>query len=370
MLSRWPARMTVMVLLSSSLAWAASAPQSPPSRVTPRPAPAPARPSAPPAAAVPADDIAILDRFSAALNRVARTARPSVVSVQTVTGGPAGRRVQASGSGVIFDARGHVVTSHHVIQGASRINVMLADGREFQAELLGADPKTDVAVLRTGATRVAPARFGDSSRVDVGQLVLAIGSPFRLSQTVSHGIVSATGRADLDIDGMEYQNFIQTDAPTNPGNSGGALVNARGEVIGINTAIASGSGQFAGVAFATPSNTVVWAARRIISGQPLVRGYLGIAMRPLLPDVAEWAGLLDTDGVVIERVTPNSPAARAGLRAGDIVLQIGSARVIAGAQLRSLIAETPPGSRVIVTTWREGQRVGIEVTLGQQPRES
>jgi len=314
-----------------------------------------------------ADDIAFLDRVSSALSRVARIARPSVVSVQTRIG--SGNRPQrASGSGVVFDSRGHIVTSSHVIEGATQIDAVLADGRRLRAEMVGRDPKTDVAVLRISATKLTPARFADSSRVEVGNLVLAIGSPFRLSQTVSHGIVSATGRTNLDIEGMEYQNFIQTDAPTNPGNSGGALVNTRGEVIGINTAIA-GSGNFSGVAFATPSNTVSWAAKRIISGRPLVRGYLGIAITPLFPEVAERIGLGSAQGAFIDSVTPDSPAAKAGLRAEDVIVQLNGAPVGDVGQLQTLIAELTPGSRSTITIWRDGQQRRVEVVAGEQPRD-
>lgn len=315
-----------------------------------------------------AEDIALLDRFSAAMSRVARIARPSVVSVQTVMGSAGGRQRQASGSGVIFDSRGHIVTSSHVLQGARQIHVILADGRRVRAELVGRDPKTDVAVLRINATKIIPARFADSSKVEVGNLALAIGSPFRLSQTVSHGIVSATGRSNLDIEGMEYQNFIQTDASTNPGNSGGALVNTRGEVIGINTAIA-GDGNFAGVAFATPSNTVVWAARRIISGQPLVRGYLGISITPLFPEVADRLGLGTAQGVFIEEVMPNGPAARSGLRAEDVVLEVNGVRVVDSGQLQALIAELSPGEQASLAIWREGRQQVLEVVPGEQPEE-
>lgn len=345
-------------------------------RTTPERGPAVPRTAVPTQAVAPAgaeapataEDFAILDRFSQAVSRVARIARPSVVSVQTVIGSSGGRRRQASGSGVILDARGHIVTSNHVLEGASQIHVVLADGRRVRAELVGSDPKTDVAVLRVNAAKVVPAKFADSSRVEVGNLVLAIGSPFRLSQTVSHGIVSATGRTNLDIEGIEFQNFIQTDASTNPGNSGGALVNTRGEVIGINTAIA-GDGNFAGVAFATPSNTVMWAARRIISGQPLVRGYVGIGIRPLFPEVADRLGLSTTQGVFIEEVVPDSPAARGGLRPEDVVLQLNGTQVAESGQLQALIAELTPGERASMTIWRDGQRRKIEVVAGEQPED-
>jgi S1-C subfamily serine protease len=203
--------------------------------------------------------------------------------------------------------------------------------------------------------------------VEVGHLVLAIGSPFMLAQTVTHGIVSATGRGDLDIEGIDYQSFIQTDAPTNPGNSGGALVNTRGEVIGINTAIATGSGQFSGVAFATPSNTVLWAARGLISGRPLVRGYLGVAIRSLPSELATRLGLTSTEGVVIDEVTPDSPAQRGGLRAEDIVLEIDGRNVVDRAQFRMMIAELTPGTRHTFTILRGGERRSVSVTLGQQP---
>ena len=322
---------------------------------------APEKAPAQPAAS--AQDELGLDALSNALTRVARTAKPSVVSVQTRTG-----RQKSAGSGVVFDARGHVVTSFHVIDGASQVEVVLADGRKFTAQVVGTDPKTDVAVLRIQATHLTPGRFADSARVEVGNLVLAIGSPFMLSQTVSHGIVSATGRSDVDVTGMVYQNFIQTDAPTNPGNSGGALVNTHGEVIGINTAIATESGQFSGVAFATPSNTVTWVAKRIISGQPLARGYLGVSIGALASEVAQRLGLIGAEGVLIEQVTPNSPAERAGLRPDDVILQIDGIKVSDRGQFQTLVAELGPGGRTVMTIWRDGRQRTLEVVAGQQPK--
>ncbi len=313
-----------------------------------------------------AEDVAFLERVSSAFSRVAKIAKPSVVSIRTLT--PQGRgHARASGSGVIFDDRGHVVTSYHVIEDASQVDVILADGRRFRATIVGSDERTDVGVLRINATQLAPATFGDSSRVEVGHLVLAIGSPFQLAQTVSSGMVSATGRSDVDIPGMEYHNFIQTDAPTNPGNSGGALVNTRGEVIGINTAIA-GSKTFSGVAFATPSNTVVWAARAIISGRPLVRGFLGVAISSISTQAADDLGLNTTEGVLIEEVTPGSPAARAGMMAEDIVTQIDNVRIVDCPQLQTIISELVPGEQSTIHVWRAGRQHRLNVVIGEQPR--
>jgi len=359
----------VLALFASTTLGQTARPASPPRQPAPPPAPAvtPARPAPESVSRRVEDDIALLDRISNAMASVARIAKPSVVSIQTLTQSR-NRSMRASGSGVILDTRGHIVTSYHVIENVSQVDVTLADGRRFRATVVGSDPKTDVAVLRiNNATNLVPARFGDSSRVEVGHMVLAIGSPFMLAQTVTHGIVSATGRGDLDIEGIDYQSFIQTDAPTNPGNSGGALVNTRGEVIGINTAIATGSGQFSGVAFATPSNTVLWAARGLISGRPLVRGYLGVAIRSLPSELATRYGLTSTEGVVIDDVTPDSPAQRAGLRRDDIILEIDGKSVIDRAQFRMMIAELPPGSRHTLTILRGGERRNLSVTLAQQP---
>lgn len=318
---------------------------------------------------VSAEDLNLLDRVSNALSRVALLARPSVVSVQTVMSQSFDRQRRGSGSGVIIDSRGYIVTSAHVLEEAREVEVTLSDHRRFQADIVGKDPKTDVAVLRISATNLTPIKIADSSSVQVGHLVLAIGNPFRLSQTVSKGIVSATGRANLDIEGMEYQNFIQTDAPTNPGNSGGALVNTRGELIGINTAIAGESGQFEGVAFATPSNTVMWAARRIIAGRPLVRGYLGVMITPVYPEIASRLGLTSARGAFIQDVLPDGPAGRAGLRAEDIVLQVDNMPVTQSAQFVTLIAELTPGARSVLTVWREGRQQKVEVIVGEQPQQ-
>ena len=272
-------------------------------------------------------DVAALEQISHAFGVVARVVKPSVVNVEaraaldypedeirrlfTNRGLPIPLN-RGTGSGIILDEQGHIVTNNHVVSGAEVLDVTLADGRVFRAEPVGADPKTDIAVIKINADRLHPARIGDSDRVEVGNLVLAIGSPFRLGHSVSHGIISAVGRANVTV-GIDYQNWFQTDAPINPGNSGGPLINTRGEVIGINTAIATDSGGHQGVGFAIPSNTVARIAEQLKTGEEIKRGYLGVGIQPVPPKWADAYGLEEPGGVFINGVGENTPAAEAGL---------------------------------------------------------
>jgi serine protease Do/serine protease DegQ len=266
------------------------------------------------------------------------------------------RRTQSAGSGVVVDAAGgYIVTNHHVVEGADEISVTLADGRTLTAELVGSDSQVDLAVLRVKPTGPAltAIRFADSGRARVGDFVVAIGNPFGLSQTVTSGIVSALGRTGLGIDGFE--DFIQTDAPINPGNSGGALVDLRGALLGINTAIFAPAGGNVGIGFAIPANMVQAVMNELIEHGRVRRGYLGMAIQALNPDLAAAFDLRDADGVVVVDVQDGSVADEAGLRTGDVILKMGDRRVERPADFHSQVAVTFVGDTVNLTV-RRGQR--------------
>ncbi|OLB93746.1 MAG: hypothetical protein AUH30_19410 [Candidatus Rokubacteria bacterium 13_1_40CM_68_15] len=319
---------------------------------------------------------------------VARAAMPAVVNIASArtVRGPAGpatpffsdpffrfffgperapRRERSLGSGVIVTRDGYVLTNNHVVEGAQDIRVTLGDRREFTARLVGADSKTDIAVLKLPAGSFSIIPLGDSKRVDVAEVVLAIGNPFGLSQTVTMGIVSAVGRANLGI--ADYEDFIQTDAAINPGNSGGALVNARGELIGINTAIFSQNGGYMGIGFAVPVNMGRQVMEQIIKRGRLTRGYLGLTVQDLTPAVARGLGLSEARGVLVADVSPDGPAAAAGIRRGDVITAVDGKPVDDVGHFRNLVADTPPGTRVRLTVKRDGREEPIEVAVGELP---
>jgi Do/DeqQ family serine protease len=275
---------------------------------------------------------------------------------------PRERETQATGSGVIVDAvRGYVLTNGHVVANATRIEVTTKDNRRFVAKLVGRDPDTDVAVLQIPATDLVAVPIGDSDRLQVGDFVLAIGNPFGLGQTVTSGIVSALGRSGLGIEG--YEDFIQTDASINPGNSGGPLVNLHGECVGINTAILAPGGGNIGIGFAVPINMARRVMDQLIRYGEVKRGRIGVAIQDLTPDLAEAMRTSHTTGAVIARVEPGSPAARAGLRNGDLVLKANGMPVRSGTQLRNLIGLTQVGSAVDLTIDRHGSQYQVAVNV-------
>lgn len=276
-----------------------------------------------------------------------------------------GREESSLGSGVIFDAdAGHVVTNVHVIEGADEIKVTLADGRQFNAEVVGVDAETDIAVIKIPAkTLNAAIRLGNSSRLRVGDFVVAIGNPFGLNQTVTSGIVSALGRTGLGIEG--YEDFIQTDASINPGNSGGALVDLNGELIGLNTAIFSKSGGNIGIGFAIPVDMVKKLVAQLVEFGDVRRGQLGVIVQDLTPELAQAFNLSDSHGAVIARVIEDSAADRAGLRAGDIVLELDHQRLRNGADLRNGVGLTRVGKRVQLKLIRNGVTREVTVRLSK-----
>ncbi|MFQ3573314.1 MAG: Do family serine endopeptidase, partial [Thermodesulfovibrionales bacterium] len=283
------------------------------------------------------ESVDILTRTNQALAEVASAVKPSVVNISSTktirTPGfqnpffndpffrrffgeefrfferPREFRQSGLGSGVIVDKDGYILTNYHVIKGADEITVKLSDKREFKGKIIGSDPKTDIAVIKIQAERLPAIKWGDSDKLKVGEMVLAIGNPFGLNQTVTSGIISATGRANVGI--ADYEDFIQTDAAINPGNSGGALVNIKGELVGINTAIFSTSGGYMGIGFAIPSNMVKVVMDNLIKKGKVIRGWLGVSIQQITPELAKQFGLKDDKGVLVGDVIEDSPAEKA-----------------------------------------------------------
>lgn len=267
------------------------------------------------------------------------------------------------GSGVVVREDGYILTNNHVVEGADEVMVTLSDGRELKAEVVGTDPQTDLAVVRVEASGLTAAEFGDSDAAEVGDWVVAVGNPLNLNYTVTVGIVSAKGRAAVGV--ADYEDFIQTDAAINPGNSGGPLVNMRGQVIGINTAIATRTGGFQGVGFAIPTNMARRVMESLIEDGTVERGWLGVVIQDLSADLAESFGFEGTDGVLVSDVTEGGPADKAGLESGDIITRIGDRRTTNMSQLRNAVAGTKPGTKVELEFVRNGQRRTETVTLGE-----
>jgi serine protease Do len=278
---------------------------------------------------------------------------------------PQQQKEQGLGSGVIVGTNGYILTNNHVVDGATDIKVSLRDKREFTAKIVGRDPKTDIAVLKIDADHLPAMPLGDSSKVQVGDLAFAIGDPFGVGQTVTMGIVSATGRANLGIE--DYEDFIQTDAAINPGNSGGALIDARGELIGINTAILSHNGGNQGVGFAIPVNLAKRVMDQIVDHGHVVRGFLGATIQDVTPTMAKALGMNNAEGVLIGDVTPKGPAAQAGLKPGDVVMKINGQSIADSAALRLQISETDPGTMVPLTVHRGNSTLDLNVKLGELP---
>ncbi len=275
---------------------------------------------------------------------------------------PRERVQQSLGSGVIVDAaKGYVLTNNHVVEGADEISVTLADSRTVKAKVLGTDPDTDLAVLQIPAERLVALPIADSSKLRVGDFVAAVGEPFGLGQTVTHGMISALGRSG--IRGAGYQNFIQTDAPINPGNSGGPLVNLRGELVGINSMIYSPSGGNVGIGFAIPSNLAVDVMRQLVATGTVKRGVLGVEAQNLTPDLARMLGLSNARGAVVTRVRAHSPAASAGLRAGDVIVSLDGKTVASEQDLHNIEGLTTPGATIAVGVQRDGQLITLDTAL-------
>jgi serine protease Do len=269
------------------------------------------------------------------------------------------------GSGVIITKDGYILTNNHVVDGAKEVKVTLPDSREFTAKVIGRDPKSDIAVVKIDANNLPVVPMADSSKVEVGDVVLAIGNPFGVGQTVTSGIVSATDRGNMGIE--DYEDFIQTDAAINPGNSGGALVDIDGRLIGINTAILTRSGGSQGVGFAIPSDLARTVMESLIAHGHVTRGYLGVMIQNVTPQLAKEFDLKNSAGALIGDVVPDGPADRAGFKPGDVVVEFDGKKVTSSRHLQLQVAESRPGSKVPVEIIRNGDHKTLEVTLKQLP---
>ena len=282
---------------------------------------------------------------------------------------PQAERERSLGSGVIVSPEGYILTNNHVVEGATEILVTTSDKRQYKARVVGTDPKTDLAVLKVDATNLPAITIADSSKVQVGDYALAIGDPFGVGETVTMGIVSATGRTNLGIE--DYEDFIQTDAPINPGNSGGALVNDRGELIGINTAILShGSGGNEGVGFAIPTNLARNIMDQIVSNGKVTRAYMGAYIQGVSPELAKAFGAAAPRGALVGDVESGSPAQKSGLEKGDIVVALDGKPITDSNQLRMSISMMAPGTTANLKVWRNGSEHDIAVKLGELPTEN
>ena len=278
---------------------------------------------------------------------------------------PQDRPQRGLGSGVIVSPEGYLITNHHVIDGADDIEVLLADGRQAQARLVGTDPDSDVAVLKIDLDKLPAITFGNTEVLQVGDAVLAIGNPFGVGQTVTAGIVSALGRNQLGIN--TFENFIQTDAAINPGNSGGALVDAAGNLVGINTAIFSKSGGSLGIGFAIPANTARMVMDGLIRDGSVTRGWIGVEPRDLTPEMAESLRLPVKGGVLITGVLQNGPAGNGGMRPGDVVLKIADQNISNTAQLFNAVAALKPGNPATIAVQRGDRALELKVLVAQRP---
>src|SRR5512146_1520475 len=280
---------------------------------------------------------------------------------------PPARRQYGQGSGVIVSSDGYIITNNHVVADAVDVEVILADRRQFKGKVVATDPKTDVAVVKIQAVNLPAAVWGDSSQLAVGDFVLAIGNPLGLSRTVTFGIVSAVGRADVGV--ADFEDFIQTDAPINPGNSGGALVNINGEIVGINTAIASPTGGSVGVGFAIPSNMARAAMQSLLKTGRVVRGFLGASTQDVTPLLGKIFRLPDVKGAVVTDVHAKGSAEKAGLKRGDVVVRFDGRDVMDSGHLRNLVAASTIGSKHRLDVVRDGKTIQVELTVQEAPRE-
>jgi serine protease Do len=341
---------------------------------------------------LPAEAVSVLSDFSNAMVQLVSAVRPTVVNIsttRTVTHRGAGRGFfndpffrrffgeeffrqfdsprqeerSSLGSGVIVSTEGYILTNNHVVKDADKITVTLSDKREFDGEVVGTDPKTDIAVIKIKADGLHVIKWGDSDELKVGEFVIAVGSPYGLQQTVTSGIVSAKGRANVRI--ADYEDFIQTDAAINPGNSGGPLINIRGELVGINTAIFSTSGGYQGIGFSIPSNMVKVVMDSLVKHGKVVRGWLGVTIQPVTQELAKQFGLEEAQGALVSDVIEGSPAEKAGLRRGDIIVEYDGDKVVDSIGLRNKVASTAPGTKAKMVVVRDGKRITITVEIGE-----
>ena len=326
-----------------------------------------------------AQEVQSLERQGMLLRKVVALVKPAVVHIESEHGNepprPGRKPAEETGSGVVIELAGkmYVLTNRHVIKHSpiSKINIKLADGRHVTPSKQWSDPGTDVAVLAMSAKDLTPARIGDSAKLDIGDFVLAIGSPFGLSHSVTFGIISAKSRRDLHLgtDGVVLQDFLQTDAAINPGNSGGPLVNLRGEVVGINTAIASASGSNDGVGFSIPINMALHIAKQLIERNRVVRAYLGVHFDDTFNDEAAIRiGLPRREGARVRYVTANSPAATGKLQVNDVILEYDGVRIEDDNHLITLVGLTPVGKEVAVLIYRDNETRTIQVKVDDRKK--
>lgn len=325
-------------------------------------------------AAAEATGLQLLEEMQNVITELADRVKPSVVNIFPAQG--PGRSKESprerlpnspgSGSGVIIDQKGHIITNNHVVGDATEVEVRLSDKTKFMARVIGKDPDTDLAVLQINTDRALPnVSFGDSSRVRVGQWVLAVGNPFGLDRTVTLGVVSGVGRENMNL--SRYENFIQTDASINPGNSGGPLFNMHGEVVGINTAIIN----FAqGIGFAIPSNMAKQVIQQLLTRGKVVRGWLGVGIQPVTAELAGKFGVNEGEGVLVNEVFENEPAARAGIKPGDVITKVDGRTVDTPNTLSRLIAASEPGISANIEVIRDGKRIAFSVALSERRDEA
>ncbi len=277
-----------------------------------------------------------------------------------------GRGGMGMGSGVLISPDGHVVTNHHVVEGASRVTVTLLDKRKFDAQVLGMDPKTDLALVKIDGSDFPFLPWGDSSQLQIGEYVLAVGNPFGLTATVTQGIVSALGRGGMGI--TQYEDFIQTDAAINPGNSGGALVNTKGELVGINTAIFSRTGGYQGIGFAVPSSMAQSVYANLVEHGRIVRGFLGVGIQEVTPELAHTFHLVDSRGALVTDVKRGSPAERAGVKRGDTVVKYGDHAIASPRDLQREVMSTAVGEKIPLLVMRDGEETFLTVRIMEQSK--
>ncbi|MCI5142858.1 MAG: DegQ family serine endoprotease, partial [Candidatus Electrothrix sp. ATG1] len=341
------------------------------------------------------NDLAMLNRSAKAFSSVVRKAGPAVVYIgvektsRNLSRGqldmfndpffehffgkkfdrfrqePSPFKQHGAGSGFIISQDGLILTNNHVVDNAETIRVRLADKREFTASVVGTDPQSDVALIKIDGKNLPTLPLGDSSKLEVGEWVIAIGSPFELSQTVTVGVVSAKGRSRMGIN--DYENFIQTDAAINPGNSGGPLLNIHGTAVGINTAIFSRSGGYMGIGFAIPINMAKSVEKQLRSNGKVTRGWLGLVIQDMNDDLAQSFGVDKAEGILVAEVTKGSPAEKAGVKQGDILLSLNGDKLNDATDLRNRVAMTAPGSQVKLRIVRDGRKKNIRVVIEEQP---
>jgi len=337
------------------------------------------------------DSLDILGKFNSAVSEVAAAVTPAVVNISSTktvrmrnapspflddpffrdffggdlpkSGKSRDYKESGLGSGVIVSGDGYILTNNHVIKDADEISVRLSDKRVFKGKVIGADPKTDLAVVKISADKLPHLKLGDSDMLKVGEMIIAVGNPFGLNQTVTSGIISAKGRANVGL--AEYEDFLQTDAPINPGNSGGAMVNVRGELIGINTAILSSSGGSEGIGLAIPSNMAKTVMESLIKKGKVIRGWLGVSIQSLTPELSKQLNLKNEKGALIADVVDDSPAARAGFRRGDVVLEFDGKDVADAGRLKNMVANVKPGHDVKVKIIRDGAEKTLTVRIDE-----